>query len=84
MEELVDAVRARYDTLSQQACCLSCGGAVSHGKAESGRVCVDLGSGCRGGMSAPGGGRWARRARYGIDASDGHAGESRASAGRLG
>ncbi len=84
MEELVDAVRARYDTLSQQACCLSCGGAVSYGKAESGEICVDLGSGQGRDVLRLAGEVGERGHAYGIDASDGMLKKSRASAERLG
>lgn len=41
----VDAINKRYTYLSEKACCLSCGGAINHAKAQKGEVCVDLGSG---------------------------------------
>lgn len=40
-----EAINTRYTTLSESSCCLSCGGAVDHAKANLGEVCVDLGCG---------------------------------------
>ncbi len=39
------AIEVRYGALAESSCCLSCGGAVQHGRASAGEVCVDLGSG---------------------------------------
>jgi len=44
-QEILEAVNVRYTELAGSGCCLSCGGAVNHGKASPGEVCVDLGSG---------------------------------------
>ncbi|NDP22587.1 MAG: methyltransferase domain-containing protein [Paludibacter sp.] len=41
----VEAINERYTSLSETSCCLSCGGAINHAKAQSGEICVDLGSG---------------------------------------
>jgi arsenite methyltransferase len=41
----IDAINIRYSELAEDSCCLSCGGAVNHGKVQPGEVCVDLGSG---------------------------------------
>jgi arsenite methyltransferase len=38
-------IQHRYDTLADDNCCLSCGGAINYSKAQAGEVCVDLGSG---------------------------------------
>lgn len=38
-------IETRYSGLATESCCLSCGGAVDHGKPAPGEVCVDLGSG---------------------------------------
>ncbi len=82
--EILEAVNARYSSLSQSSCCLSCGGALSHGGAKTGEVCVDLGSGR---------GRDALRLAeavgeaghvYGIDASEGMVDKARQDARRLG
>jgi ubiquinone/menaquinone biosynthesis C-methylase UbiE len=43
--ENIQAINVRYSDLSESNCCLSCGGAINHGKAQSGEICVDLGSG---------------------------------------
>jgi len=40
-----EAINQRYTLLSEDTCCLSCGGAVFHAKALPEDVCVDLGSG---------------------------------------
>lgn len=42
---MTDAIQARYSTLAESSCCLSCGSAVSHISATPGQVCVNLGSG---------------------------------------
>lgn len=39
------AINSRYTQLSETTCCLSCGGAINHAKAQINEVCVDLGSG---------------------------------------
>lgn len=82
--EILDAVSSRYSVLSQDACCLSCGGAVSYTDAKPGEVCADLGSG-RGRdalrlAEAVGAGGHV----YGIDVSEGMLEKARASAERLG
>lgn len=43
--EVKEAINERYTSLSETACCLSCGGAINYAKAVSGEICVDLGSG---------------------------------------
>jgi len=42
---IIPVIQKRYDTLSESACCLSCGSAVSISDPKLGEVCVDLGSG---------------------------------------
>ena len=42
---ITEAINERYTQLSESSCCLSCGGAINHAKAQIGEVCVDLGSG---------------------------------------
>ena len=44
--EKINAINDRYSVLSEKTCCLSCGGAINHAKAQKAEVCVDLGSGC--------------------------------------
>lgn len=43
--ELKRAISLRYDELSGQECCLSCGGAVNYAEIKPGFHCADLGSG---------------------------------------
>ena len=43
--EKINAINDRYSVLSEKTCCLSCGGAINHAKAQKAEVCVDLGSG---------------------------------------
>ena len=38
-------IEIRYSELATDDCCLSCGGAINHGKAQAGEVCLDIGSG---------------------------------------
>ncbi len=44
-KENINAINDRYSVLSEKTCCLSCGGAINHAKANAGDVCVDLGCG---------------------------------------
>lgn len=45
MEKFPAAIADRYDALSGQECCLSCGQALSFAEIAAGSICVDLGSG---------------------------------------
>ncbi len=45
MDRYAGSIAKRYDGLSQQACCLSCGGAFSFAEIKPGDICVDLGCG---------------------------------------
>lgn len=45
MTDFPGTIARRYDGLSKQSCCLSCGGAFSLANIEPGFVCVDLGCG---------------------------------------
>lgn len=38
-------IAGRYSALANDTCCLSCGGAADKSEAETGEVCIDLGSG---------------------------------------
>ena len=38
-------INKRYSELATSDCCLSCGGAINHAKAQVNEVCIDLGSG---------------------------------------
>lgn len=42
---ITETINNRYTQLSETSCCLSCGGAINHAKAQVGEICVDLGSG---------------------------------------
>lgn len=45
MKTFSGAIKKRYDELSSEDCCLSCGKALSYAEILPGQVCVDLGSG---------------------------------------
>ncbi len=45
METFTGAIKKRYNELSREDCCLSCGKALSYARILPGQVCVDLGSG---------------------------------------
>jgi len=45
MSSTENAIDSRYTNLAESSCCLSCGGAINHANAQTGEVCVDLGSG---------------------------------------
>ncbi len=45
MDKYANSIAKRYDTLSTQDCCLSCGGALSFAEVKPGDVCIDLGCG---------------------------------------
>ncbi len=81
---ILEAVSIRYDALSQQACCLSCGGAVSYGDAKPGEVCVDLGSGKGRDVLRLAESVGSTGHVYGIDASEGMLERARSTAERLG
>jgi len=38
-------INNRYSQLAETECCLSCGGAINYAEAQTGEICVDLGSG---------------------------------------
>jgi arsenite methyltransferase len=81
---ILEAVSNRYNALSQQACCLSCGGAVSYADAKPGEVCVDLGSGRGRDVLRMAESVGSRGHVYGIDASEGMLEKARSTAERLG
>lgn len=41
----IGEIDKRYSKLAKTSCCLSCGGAINHGKPQKGEICIDLGSG---------------------------------------
>ena len=41
----IKEINNRYSELSEDTCCLSCGGAVNYADVMEGEICVDLGSG---------------------------------------
>jgi ubiquinone/menaquinone biosynthesis C-methylase UbiE len=41
----LNEIDTRYTKLAKTSCCLSCGGAINHGKPQTGEICIDLGSG---------------------------------------
>ncbi len=44
-QQFTQAISRRYDELSGQECCLSCGGAINYAEIKPGFKCADLGSG---------------------------------------
>lgn len=80
----LDTINARYSSLAESNCCLSCGGALERAAVKHGETCVDLGSG-RGSdalrmadLVGPGG------FVYGVDVSDGMLEKARATAKKFG
>ncbi len=45
MKDYSESIAKRYDSLSKEDCCLSCGGAFSLANIQPGNICVDLGCG---------------------------------------
>lgn len=45
MGNLPGSIAKRYDALSKETCCLSCGGAFALAEINSGDICIDLGCG---------------------------------------
>ncbi|MBI9067784.1 MAG: methyltransferase domain-containing protein [Salinivirgaceae bacterium] len=80
-----EKIQIRYSELAQDdACCLSCGGAIDYSKAKTGEICVDLGSG-RGTDVL----RLAEEVgesgfAYGVDVSDGMLEKAQKNAAKLG
>ncbi len=84
MNSYTDTIARRYDGLSSQDCCLSCGGALSFAKVGKGDTAIDLG--CGKGRDVI---RMALLAgdkgyAYGVDISEGMMAEARKQAGVLG
>jgi arsenite methyltransferase len=82
--EMLEAVNARYSSLAESECCLSCGGAVTHAEAGTGEVCVDLGSGRGRDVLRMAEAVGATGHAFGIDASEGMLEKARETATRLG
>ena len=81
---VIEAINVRYSALAGDTCCLSCGGAATHGKPGTGEICLDLGSGrgtdvLRMAEAVGPSGR-----AYGVDASDGMLEKARQTAEKLG
>ncbi|PKL35195.1 MAG: methyltransferase type 11 [Spirochaetae bacterium HGW-Spirochaetae-1] len=69
--KILGQINKRYSSLAESNCCLSCGGAINYTNAQTGEICLDMGSG-RGNdvlrladMTGPDG------FVYGLDVSDG-------------
>ncbi len=45
MKNYSESIAKRYDSLSKEDCCLSCGGAFSFTHIQPGNICIDLGCG---------------------------------------
>lgn len=81
---MTDAIQARYSTLAESSCCLSCGSAVSHISATQGQVCVDLGSGRGADVLRLAGLVGEKGHAYGIDITDTMLDKARRTADKLG
>lgn len=80
----VAAIEARYSSLAESSCCLSCGGAVNHCEPKPGQVCVDLGSGRGTDVIRMASDVGPTGKAYGIDVADGMLDKARRTAERLG
>ncbi len=81
---MTDAIEARYSTLAESSCCLSCGSAITHVAADIGQRCLDLG--CGRGTDVM---RLAQRVgpvghAYGVDITDSMLDKARRTADKLG
>lgn len=81
---MTDAIEARYSTLVESSCCLSCGSAIAHVAADIGQRCLDLG--CGRGTDVM---RLAQRVgsaghAYGVDITDSMLDKARRTAEKLG
>jgi len=79
-----EAINVRYSALAESSCCLSCGGAVEHGKPRTGEVCLDLGSGRGADVLRMAEAVGLTGHAYGVDISDGMVEKARLTAERLG
>ncbi|MCG8701342.1 MAG: methyltransferase domain-containing protein [Bacteroidales bacterium] len=79
-----DSINIRYTKLANEACCLSCGGAVEHSHASLNEVCVDLGSGRGTDVLRLAQDVGNKGYVYGIDLSDGMIAKSKKMASKLG
>lgn len=71
MNHFTQALSERYDKLSKQSCCLSCGGAFALATVKPGFVCVDLGCGKGHDVLRMATMAGAEGLAYGVDISDG-------------
>jgi ubiquinone/menaquinone biosynthesis C-methylase UbiE len=67
----IEEINKRYSELSDNSCCLSCGGAVNYAAVKPGEVCIDLGSGRGTDVIRMAEDAGAEGFVYGIDISDG-------------
>lgn len=79
-----EAISKRYDSLSKQECCLSCGSALSLADIRKGQVCVDLGCGKGHDVLRMAIMAGSKGFAYGIDISDGMMETARANAEKSG
>jgi arsenite methyltransferase len=81
---LAETINVRYSALAEESCCLSCGGAVEHGKPRTGETCLDLGSGRGTDVLRMAEAVGPAGHAYGVDVSDGMVAKARKTAERLG
>lgn len=77
-------IEVRYSLLAEETCCLSCGGAINHSKAQPGETCVDLGSGRGTDVLRLADSVGETGFVYGIDVSDGMLEKAQKNASKLG
>lgn len=84
MKVNTDQIQVRYSNLAEDACCLSCGGALDYSKATPGEICVDLGSGRGTDVLRLAEDVGEEGMVYGIDVSDGMLRKAEKNAAKLG
>lgn len=82
--QTTEAINIRYSDLAETSCCLSCGGAINHSKAQAGEICVDLGSGRGTDVIRLAQDVGESGFAYGIDISDGMLAKARKNAEKFG
>ncbi len=78
------SINIRYSELAEQACCLSCGGALNYAEPHLGECCVDLGSGRGTDVLRMAEAVGANGFVFGVDVSDGMLETARKNAAKLG
>lgn len=83
-QQTTKAINVRYSELAESSCCLSCGGALNHGKPRPGEFCADLGSGRGQDVLRMAESVGSEGFAYGIDLSEGMLKKAKRNAEKLG